>query len=136
MHCRLAVGAAATVREAMSAAALRSALRASSVPIFDERSTAKNTETTVNDRLLPFMIKPPACWRSIQIKNVDGAFPVSRTMAWGRQADRANNPPPPNLSFDLDQAMASCGREHCRGLNRHDGPCGRRPLCGIGVPYY
>src|SRR5262249_20609737 len=49
MQFRLAVWAAAKVREA------RSASRALSVPILNDRSTAKRGETTANDRLLHFM---------------------------------------------------------------------------------
>ena|SRR6185295_4507184 len=49
MHCCLAAGAAAKVREA------RSASRALSISWLNDRSTAKITETTANDRLLHFM---------------------------------------------------------------------------------
>jgi hypothetical protein len=49
MHCCLAVRAAAKARE------VRSASRALSVPVLDDRSTAKSAETVVNDRLLHFM---------------------------------------------------------------------------------
>ena len=53
MHCGLAVRAAAKVREA------RSASRALSVPVFNDRSTAKSAGTMENDRLLHFMAYPP-----------------------------------------------------------------------------
>src|ERR1700738_2477066 len=52
MHCCLAVRAAAKVREA------RSASSALSFPVLDDRSAAKSTETTANDRLLQFMAEP------------------------------------------------------------------------------
>jgi hypothetical protein len=57
MHCCLAVRAAAKVGEAISAS------RALSVPVLDGRSTAKSAETTENDLLLNFMVRP------LQLKN-------------------------------------------------------------------
>src|SRR5215472_1928514 len=48
MHFRLAVSAAAKVREAKSAS------RALSVPVLNDRSTAKSTETTVNAKAKAF----------------------------------------------------------------------------------
>jgi hypothetical protein len=38
---------------------LRSASRALSVPVLNDRRSAKSTETTANDRLLYFMARPP-----------------------------------------------------------------------------
>src|SRR5215472_17484591 len=48
MHFRLAVSAAAKVREAKSAS------RALSVSVFNDKSTAKSTETTVNAKAKAF----------------------------------------------------------------------------------
>src|SRR5712671_850623 len=52
MHCCLAVRAAAKVKGA------RSASRALSIPVLNDRSPA-SAETTANDRLLHFMAQPP-----------------------------------------------------------------------------
>src|SRR5712672_3920988 len=66
VHCCLAVRAAAKVREAGSAS------RALSVPVStssesNDRSAAKSTETTANDRLLHFMAKPPLGRKTRQV---------------------------------------------------------------------
>ena len=54
MHCCLAVWAAAKVKE------LRSASRALSIPVLNDRNTANCTETTTNDRMLNFMAQLPS----------------------------------------------------------------------------
>lgn len=52
MHCCLAVWAAAKVTEASSAS------RALSVPVLNDKNTAKSTEMTANNRMLHFMAQP------------------------------------------------------------------------------
>src|SRR6267378_1281288 len=65
-HCCLAVRAAAKVKGA------RSASRALRVPMCtsgesNDRSAAKRTETTTNDRLLHFMAQPPLGRKTRQV---------------------------------------------------------------------
>src|SRR6266403_4136419 len=61
MHCCLAVRAAAKVKGA------RSASRALSVSVVNDRSAAESTETTANDRLLHFMAQPPLDRKTRQV---------------------------------------------------------------------
>jgi hypothetical protein len=61
VHCCLAVRAAAKVK------GTRSASRALSVPVLNDRRNAKSTETTANDRLLNFMAQPPLGRKTRQV---------------------------------------------------------------------
>src|SRR5258708_31923756 len=61
MHCCLAVRAAAKVKGA------RSASRALSVSVVNDRRSAESTETTANDRLLHFMAQPPLGRKTRQV---------------------------------------------------------------------
>ena len=77
MHCRLATCAAAKVREAKSAS------RALSVPILDDRSTAKRRETTANDRLLHFMAQLPLGRKRRRVWNDEPAIVLMKSVvAW------------------------------------------------------
>src|SRR6476661_3968319 len=61
VHCCLAVRAAAKVK------GTRSASRALSVPVLNDRRNAKSTATTANDRLLNFMAQPPLGRKTRQV---------------------------------------------------------------------
>src|ERR1700730_3049596 len=73
MHCCFAVWAAAKVRDA------RSASRALSVPILNDRSTAKRRETTANDRLLHFMAQLPLGRKRRRVWNDEPAIVLMKS---------------------------------------------------------
>src|SRR5215472_4502739 len=81
MQFRLAVWAAAKVREA------RSASRALRVPILNDRSAAKRGETTANDRLLRFMGQLRFGRKRRRVRNDNRKLPLKYSLS-ARAEDR------------------------------------------------
>ena len=121
MHCCLAVRAAARVGEAISAS------RALSVPVLNDRSTAKSAEMTENDRLLHFMVRPFQLKNTASLEYANVAVPAPTHAVRSRRSPDFQSPP--GCAGGLGQSD-----RRLFGLFRSNRSCRKiKPLLGVPI---